>query len=78
VIDIEVAFHATGFEESAVNPIASKRFAKRQQCMDKEGTHLLLQTRTRVLDGQFEETFRKVYPVFRPDAQQQAALAPAF
>ncbi len=65
---------ATGFVESAVNQIVSKRFAKRQQMQwTKKGTHLLLQTRTRVLDGRLEETFRKWYPGFRPDAQQQAA-----
>ena len=65
---------ATGFVESAVNQIVSKRFAKRQQMQwTKKGTHLLLQTRTQVLDGQLEETFRKWYPRFRPDAQQQAA-----
>jgi hypothetical protein len=65
---------ATGFVESAVNQIVSKRFAKRQQMQwTKKGTHLLLQTRTQVLDGRLEETFRKWYPEFRPDAQQQAA-----
>jgi hypothetical protein len=65
---------ATGFVESAVNQIVSKRFAKRQQMQwTKKGTHLLLQTRTQVLDGQLEETFRKWYPGFRPYVQQQAA-----
>jgi hypothetical protein len=58
---------ATGFVESAVNQIVSKRFAKRQQMQwSKKGAHLLLQTRTWVLDDRLEETFRKWYPGFRP------------
>jgi hypothetical protein len=54
---------ATGFVEWAVNQIVSKRFAKRQQMQwPKKGAHLLLQTRTWVLDDRLEETFRKWYP----------------
>ena len=57
---------ATGFVESAVNQIVSKRFAKRQQMQwTRKGAHLLLQTRTWVLDERLEETFRKWYPGFR-------------
>ena len=57
---------ATGFVESAVNQIVSKRFAKRQQMQwTKKGAHLLLQTRTRVLDNRLEETFQEWYPGFR-------------
>ena len=38
--------------ESTVNAVISKRFAKRQQMQwTKRGAHLLLQTRTRALDG---------------------------
>jgi hypothetical protein len=38
--------------ESTVNAVISKRFAKRQQMQwTKRGAHLLLQTRTRTLDG---------------------------
>ncbi len=57
---------ATGFVESAVNQIVSKRFAKRQQMQwTKKGAHLLLQTRSWVLDNRLEETFQKWYPGFR-------------
>ncbi len=57
---------ATGFVESAVNQIVSKRFAKRQQMQwTKKGAHLLLQTCTRVLDERLEETFQQWYPRFR-------------
>ena len=67
---------ATGFVESAVNQIVSKRFVKKQQMQwTKKGAHLLLQTRTQVLDERLEATFRGWYPDFRPaeDEAQKAA-----
>jgi hypothetical protein len=65
---------ATGFVESAVNQIVSKRFAKLQQMQwTKKGAHMVLQTRTQVLDGRLEETFRSWYPGFRPKPQPKAA-----
>lgn len=49
--------------ESTVNAVTSKRFAKRQQMQwTKRGAHLLLQTRTRVLDGTFRSLFERWYP----------------
>jgi hypothetical protein len=58
---------ATGFVESAVNQIVSKRFVKKQQMQwTKEGAHLLLQVRTQVLDERLEATFRGWYPDFHP------------
>ena len=58
---------ATGFVESAVNQIVSKRFVKKQQMQwTKKGAHLLLQMRTQVLDERLEATFRGWYPAFRP------------
>ena len=57
---------ATGFVESAVNQIVSKRFSKKQQMQwTKKGAHLVLQMRTRVLDERLEDTFRDWYPDFR-------------
>jgi hypothetical protein len=57
---------ATGFVESTVNQVVSKRMVKRQQMQWTErGAHLLLQTRTRVLNGELDETFRRWYPKFR-------------
>ena len=65
---------ATGFVESVVNQIVSKRFAKLQQMQwTKKGAHLVLQMRTQVLDGRLEGTFRNWYPGFRPEPQQKAA-----
>jgi hypothetical protein len=41
----------------------------------QRGAHLLLQIRTRVLDGEWENTFRRWYPDFRPDGQQAKKAA---
>ncbi|MBV8228071.1 MAG: hypothetical protein JO232_23100 [Verrucomicrobia bacterium] len=57
---------ATGFVESAVNQIVSKRFAKKQQMQwTKKSAHLVLQMRAQVLDERLEDTFRDWYPDFR-------------
>ena len=57
---------ATGFVESAVNQIVSKRFSKKQQMRwAKKGAHLVLQMRTQVLDERLEDTVRAWYPDFR-------------
>jgi hypothetical protein len=58
---------STGFVESAVNQIVAKRFAKRQSMRwTQRGAHLALQTRTRVLNGELENTFRRHWPAFQP------------
>jgi len=60
---------STAFVESTVNQVVSKRMVKRQQMQwSLRGAHLLLQIRTRVLDGKLEDTFRRWYPNFRPNA----------
>jgi len=70
---------ATSFVESTVNQLVSKRMVKRQQMQWTErGAHLLLQTRTRVLNGELEEAFRRWYPKFRPEMEvMPVALKPA-
>jgi hypothetical protein len=58
---------STGFVESAVNQIVDKRFDKRQSMRwTPRGAHLLLQTRTRVLNGDLDRLLRRRYPAFRP------------
>jgi hypothetical protein len=42
---------------------------KQQMGWSQRGAHLLLQIRTRVLDQEWESTFRRWYPDFRPQAQ---------
>lgn len=54
---------STAFVESTVNLVVGKRFAKRQQMQwTPRGAHLLLQTRTRTLDGTLRGMFAKWYP----------------
>ena len=66
---------STAFVESTINQVVSKRFVKKQQMQwSQKGAHLLLQTRTKVLDGDLEKVFRGWYPQFRP---QPAAAPPA-
>jgi hypothetical protein len=54
---------ATGFVESTVNEVVSKRFCKKQHMQwSKEGAHLLLQTRVRTLNGELADIFKRWYP----------------
>jgi hypothetical protein len=49
--------------ESTVKAVNSKHFAKRQQMQwTKRGAHLLLQIRTRALDGTLRPLFEQWYP----------------
>jgi hypothetical protein len=62
--------------ESSVNAVISKRFAKRQQMQwTKRGAHLLLQTRTRALDGTLRSLFEEWYPGLANDNAAEAAQA---
>ena len=54
---------STAFVESTVNTVVGKRFSKKQQMRwSKSGAHLLLQTRTRVLDGTLRTKFQSWHP----------------
>ena len=66
---------ASGFVESAVNQMISKRMVKKQQMQwTKRGAHLLVQMRAQVLNNDLNHTFRGWYPGFRPnEGAQQAA-----
>ena len=49
----------------------SRRFVKRQSMQwTLRGAHLLLQTRTKVLNGELDELFRGWYPKFRPQPEE--------
>jgi hypothetical protein len=59
--------------ESTVNAVISKRFAKRQQMQwTPRGAHLLLQTRTRALDGTLRSLFERWYPGLANDNDADA------
>jgi hypothetical protein len=54
---------ATGFVESTVNQVISKRFCKKQQMQwSKCGAHLLLQTRIKILNRELGSAFKRWYP----------------
>jgi hypothetical protein len=59
---------ATGFVESTVNQVVSKRFVKQQQMRwSPRGAHLVLQIRTRVLNDELRQTFQRWYPGMQND-----------
>jgi hypothetical protein len=63
---------STGFVESTVNYVVSKRFSKRQQMQwTKQGAHLLLQTRTKVLNDELRSTFEDWYPGMLTNTPQE-------
>lgn len=54
---------STGFVESTVNQVISKRFVKKQQMRwTPVGAHLLLQVRTLALNGELHDKFQQWYP----------------
>ena len=60
---------STAFVESTINQVVSRRFVKKQQMnWTLRGAHLLLQTRTTVLNHELEDVFRRWYPQFRAKA----------
>jgi hypothetical protein len=66
---------STAFVESTINQVVSRRFVKKQQMQwTTRGAHLLLQTRTRVLNDELDETFRRWYPKFRPQLHTHKPL----
>ncbi len=67
---------ATGFVESTVHEVVSKRFCKKQQMQwSKEGAHWLLQTRVRTLNGELGAIFKRWYPDMDIEAQEMPAAA---
>jgi hypothetical protein len=61
---------STASVESTINQVVSRRFVKRQQMhWTLRGAHLLLQTRTKVLNNELEDAFRRWYPLFRVQAK---------
>src|SRR5205823_4959165 len=60
---------STAFVESTINQVVSKRLVKKQQMQwTPRGAHLLLQTRTKVLNHDLEDVFRSWYPQFHAQA----------
>jgi hypothetical protein len=65
---------STGFVESTVNQVISKRFCKKQQMQwTKRGAHLLLQTRVKTLNHELGTVFQRWYPDLRLEEEPLAA-----
>src|SRR5882762_3927717 len=65
---------ATGFVESTVNQVVSKRFCKQQQMQwSKRGAHLLLQTRVKTLNRELGSVFKRWYPDMQVEELAEAA-----
>lgn len=58
--------YTSSFVESTINEVVAKRFCKKQQMQwTKKGAHLMLQTRTKVLNDDLVLCFKKWYPNFK-------------
>lgn len=67
---------STAFVESTVNQVIAKRFAKKQQMQwTPRGIHLLMQLRTRVLDGTLDGDFQRWREQRRPPPGHMAVAA---
>jgi hypothetical protein len=65
---------STGFVESAINQVVSKRMVKKQQMRwTDRGAHLLLQVRTRVLNEDWRSTLSHWYPAMQETCDAKAA-----
>jgi hypothetical protein len=59
-----------------VNQVVRRRMVKKQQMQwTPAGAHLLLQTRTRVLNDELEELFQQWYPTFRSSISVEVCAA---
>lgn len=69
---------SSAFVEATVNAVVSKRFAKKQQMQwSRRGAHLLLQIRTRTLDGSLRSEFQKWYPGIANDNHERERVPAA-
>lgn len=69
---------SSAFGEATVNAVVSKQFTKKQQMQwTPRGVHLLLQTRTRTLDGTLRPLFEHWYPGLANDNKVDARHATA-
>jgi hypothetical protein len=65
---------STGFVESTVNQVISRRFCKKQQMQwTKRGAHLLLQTRVKTLNQELGVVFQRWYPDLQLEEEPLAA-----
>lgn len=59
-----------------MNQVVSKRMVKKQQMRwSKQGAHLLLQVRTKVLNAELQSTFQQWYAGFQVEEVKPALAA---
>jgi hypothetical protein len=67
---------STGFVASTVNQVISKRFCKKQQMQwTKHAAHLLLQMRVKTLNHELRALFRRWYPDFPVEEEEEPRAA---
>ena len=67
---------STGFVESTVNELITKRMVKRQQMRwTRKGAHLLLQLRIKTLNNELKDEFIKWYPEMSKDESSEVQIA---
>jgi hypothetical protein len=67
---------SSAFTESTINPVVSKRMVKRQQMRwALRRAHLLLQVRTRVLNDELADVYRRWYPEFDCRGNEEEEIA---
>ena len=67
---------AVSSAESTVNEVISRRMAKKQQMRwTQKGAHLLLQVRTKTLNNELADSFKRWYPKMEQDQKVSLALA---
>ena len=67
---------STAFVESTINQVVSRRFVKKQQMQwTIRGAHLLLQTRTKVLNDELDATFRRLVPKVQASAKNGGRIS---
>jgi hypothetical protein len=65
---------STGFVESTIRQVISKRFCKKQQLQwTKRGAHLLLQMRVKTLNQELGTVFQRWYPDLQLEEEPLAA-----
>lgn len=64
------------FAESTINEVVARRFSKKQQMQwSKKGAHLMLQARTKVLNGDLADCFKKWYPNLKIEQEEVKKVA---
>ena len=68
---------STATTEATVNQVISRRMVKRQQMRwSRDGAQHVLEVRTQLLNQSLEMTFRRWYPLFRPEAVSTSSHTP--